>query len=157
MSFGRPFVMAPEVPKERIAILRKAFMATMQDPALQSDAAKARLDVAPLSGEERPFPLDLVPRVIPASEWATIEAGVTQRVRALEAFLSDLYDGAQILDDGVVPRRLVTTSAHFRREAYGIEPANGVLIHVSGVDLVRAQASECAPSVGTEWTIYALP
>ena len=91
-----------------------------------------------LSGEERPFPLDLVPRVIPASEWATIEAGVSQRVRALEAFLADLYGGhGQALEDGIVPRALVTSSAHFHRAAYGVEPANGVRVHVAGIDLVR--------------------
>ena len=90
-----------------------------------------------LSGEERPFPLDLVPRVIPAEEWAVIEAGVVQRVGALEAFLADLYGRAQVLEDGVVPRRLVLSSNHFHREATGIDPANGVHIHVAGIDLVR--------------------
>jgi uncharacterized circularly permuted ATP-grasp superfamily protein len=90
-----------------------------------------------LSGEERPFPLDLVPRVIPAPEWETIEAGVAQRVRALESFLADLYDRAQILEDGVVPRRLVLSSTNFHREAAGVDPPNGVRIHVAGVDIVR--------------------
>jgi len=91
-----------------------------------------------LSGEERPFPLDLVPRVIPSAEWATIEAGVTQRVRGLEAFLADLYGGhGQALEDGIVPRSLVSSSAHFHRAAYGVEPANGVRVQVAGIDLVR--------------------
>lgn len=91
-----------------------------------------------LSGEERPFPLDLVPRVIPAAEWTTVEAGVTQRVLALEAFLADLYGGqGQALEDGIVPRRLVTSSAHFHRAAYGVVPANGVRVQVAGIDLVR--------------------
>ena len=92
-----------------------------------------------LSGEERPFPLDLVPRVIPGDEWSVIEAGVVQRVRALEAFLADVYGGGQALEDGVVPRRLVTSSRHFHREAYGFAPPNGVRIHVAGIDLVRDQ------------------
>ncbi|GAB3351889.1 circularly permuted type 2 ATP-grasp protein [Amycolatopsis echigonensis] len=90
-----------------------------------------------LSGQERPFPLDLVPRVIPATEWTRLERGVTQRVRALEAFLADVYGDRQILRDGVLPRRLITSCEHFHREAYGIKPPNGVRIHVSGVDLVR--------------------
>jgi len=91
-----------------------------------------------LSGEERPFPLDLVPRVIPADEWATIETGVTQRVRALEAFLADLYGGhGQALEDGIVPRHLVASCQHFHRAAYGVEPPNGVRVHVAGIDLVR--------------------
>ncbi len=90
-----------------------------------------------LSGQERPFPLDLVPRVIPATEWTRLERGVAQRVRALEAFLADVYGDRQILRDGVLPRRLITSCEHFHREAYGIKPPNGVRIHVSGVDLVR--------------------
>jgi uncharacterized circularly permuted ATP-grasp superfamily protein len=90
-----------------------------------------------LSGQERPFPLDLVPRVVAAQEWSKLERGVAQRVRALEAFLADVYGDKQILRDGVLPRRLITSCAHFQREAFGINPPNGVRIHVSGVDLVR--------------------
>jgi uncharacterized circularly permuted ATP-grasp superfamily protein len=89
------------------------------------------------SGEERPFPLDLVPRILSANIWPTIEAGVGQRVRALEHFLADVYGLGRILDDGVVPRQLVTTCNHFHREAAGIEPANGVRVAVAGIDLVR--------------------
>ena len=90
-----------------------------------------------LSGRERPLPVDLVPRVITALEWPLIEAGVAQRIRALEAFLADVYGAGHILDDRVVPRSLVTSSSHFHREAHGIVPPNGVRIHVAGVDLVR--------------------
>jgi uncharacterized circularly permuted ATP-grasp superfamily protein len=93
-----------------------------------------------LKGEERPFPLDVVPRVIAADEWRHIEAGVAQRVRALEAFLADVYGVGEVLADGVVPRRLLATSAHFHREAAGVIPANGVRVHVSGVDLVRDES-----------------
>ncbi|MGC7093391.1 circularly permuted type 2 ATP-grasp protein [Amycolatopsis lurida] len=93
-----------------------------------------------LSGQERPFPLDLVPRVITAAEWLKLERGVAQRVRALEAFLDDVYGDAQILADGVLPRRLITSCSHFQREAFGINPPNGVRIHVAGVDLVRDEA-----------------
>jgi uncharacterized circularly permuted ATP-grasp superfamily protein len=88
-------------------------------------------------GEERPFPLDLIPRIIDAAEWDLITRAVRQRVTALERFLSDVYGRGEVLTDRVVPRRLVTTSAHFHREAYGINPANGVRVHISGVDLVR--------------------
>jgi uncharacterized circularly permuted ATP-grasp superfamily protein len=90
-----------------------------------------------LSGEERPWPLDLVPRIMPEEEWTVLETGVAQRVRALEAFLADVYGSGQILDDRIVPRRLVTTSEHFHRSAFGIEPANGVRIQVAGIDVVR--------------------
>jgi uncharacterized circularly permuted ATP-grasp superfamily protein len=90
------------------------------------------------SGEERPFPLDLVPRVISASEWSTIARGVAQRVRALERFLDDVYGPGEIMRARVVPRRLVVTSSHFHRAAVGgVAPANGVRVHVAGIDLVR--------------------
>jgi uncharacterized circularly permuted ATP-grasp superfamily protein len=90
-----------------------------------------------LFGEERPFPLDLVPRLLADDEWTVIERGVTQRVQALEAFLADVYGQAEVLADGIVPRRLVLTSAHFHRAAHGIDPPNGVRAHVSGIDLIR--------------------
>ncbi|TDH19687.1 circularly permuted type 2 ATP-grasp protein [Mycobacteroides franklinii] len=90
-----------------------------------------------LSGQERPFPLDLVPRVIAAAEWSRLERGIAQRVRALEMYLADIYGDQEILRDGVIPRRLVTSCEHFHREAAGINPPNGVRIHVAGIDLVR--------------------
>jgi uncharacterized circularly permuted ATP-grasp superfamily protein len=94
------------------------------------------------AGEERPFPLDLVPRIIDAAEWDRVASGVRQRVRALERFLADVYGPGQVLRDGVVPWNLITSSAHFHREAWGIDPANGVRVHVSGVDLVRDEEGE---------------
>ena len=93
-----------------------------------------------LSGQERPLPLDLVPRLVSAAEWAKLERGLVQRVRALEAFLADVHGEGQVLRDGVVPRRLVASCEHFHREVCGIEPANGVRIHVAGIDLVRDEA-----------------
>ncbi|MDT5138423.1 MAG: hypothetical protein QOD58_2685 [Mycobacterium sp.] len=90
-----------------------------------------------LSGQERPFPLDLVPRVISAAEWTRLERGITQRVKALEKFLDDIYGDQEILRDGVIPRRLITSCEHFHREAVGIVPPNGVRIHVAGIDLIR--------------------
>ena len=93
-----------------------------------------------LSGQERPFPLDLVPRVISAAEWSRLERGITQRVKALEHYLDDIYGEQEILRDGVIPRRLITSCEHFHREAVGIAPPNGVRIHVAGIDLVRDAA-----------------
>jgi uncharacterized circularly permuted ATP-grasp superfamily protein len=90
-----------------------------------------------VGGEERPFPLDIVPRVIDDAHWQTIERGVRQRVKALEAFLADVYGPCRVVDDGVMPRRVITSSKHFDREAYGIEPPNGVRVHIAGIDLVR--------------------
>lgn len=95
-----------------------------------------------LSGQERPFPLDLVPRVISAAEWARLERGITQRVKALEKYLDDIYGDQEILNDGVIPRRLVTSCEHFHRQAMGIVPPNGVRIHVAGIDLIRDEKGD---------------
>ena len=90
-----------------------------------------------LSGQERPFPLDLVPRVISAGEWSRLERGITQRVKALEMYLDDIYGDQEILNDDIIPRRLITSCEHFCRQAVGIVPPNGVRIHVAGIDLIR--------------------
>lgn len=90
-----------------------------------------------LSGQERPFPLDIVPRVISSGEWGRLQKGIVQRVKALEAFLADVYGDAEIIRDGVLPRRLITSCEHFHRAASGLTPPNGVRIHVAGIDLVR--------------------
>lgn len=89
------------------------------------------------SGQEEAFPLDIVPRLISAAEFSRTEVGLKQRVRALEAFLADIYGSGQIFGDGVIPRAVVTTSAHFVRAVAGFIPANGVRIHVAGIDLIR--------------------
>ena len=133
---------APGVPRPAAQDLFEVLQATPPEDfeSLGSTRDRAFRDrgvTFQLSGEERPFPLDLVPRVIAREEWATLSAGVVQRVKALEALLADLYGRGQILDDGVLPRRLVTSSNHFHRDAYGIEPPNGVRVHVAGIDVVR--------------------
>jgi uncharacterized circularly permuted ATP-grasp superfamily protein len=89
------------------------------------------------AGEERAWPLDIVPRVIPADDWDVLERGVSQRVRVLEAFLDDVYSTMSVVRDGVVPRSLITTSEHFHRAVHGFRPAGGVRVHVSGIDVVR--------------------
>lgn len=89
------------------------------------------------AGEERPFPVDVVPRVLAEDEWDHVAPGVAQRVRALEAFLADVYGPQRAVADGVVPRSVIVSSHHFCRAARGIEPPNGVRVHVSGIDLVR--------------------
>lgn len=94
------------------------------------------------AGEERPFPLDAVPRVIEHNEWSRIERGVQQRVRALEAFLDDAYGPQGCVRDGVLPAALIATSQHFYRQAAGIRAANGVRIQVAGIDLIRDERGE---------------
>jgi uncharacterized circularly permuted ATP-grasp superfamily protein len=90
-----------------------------------------------IGGEERAFPLDILPRVIEMDTWTTIDQGVQQRVKVLEMFLADVYDAGQVFDDGVIPRAVIATSSHFHRAAANVRPANGVRCHVSGIDLVR--------------------
>ncbi|WP_293912415.1 circularly permuted type 2 ATP-grasp protein [Deinococcus sp.] len=94
------------------------------------------------AGTERTFPFDPVPRIIPASEWAGLEAGLTQRVKALNAFLRDIYSDAQILNDGIIPAELVYTSTHFRREVHGLKVPLGVYTHIVGSDLIRDEAGQ---------------
>ncbi|HYR97000.1 MAG TPA: circularly permuted type 2 ATP-grasp protein [Candidatus Binatus sp.] len=89
------------------------------------------------AGAERIFPFDPVPRVIEAATWAHLEAGLVQRVRALDAFVADVYGKGEILADGVVPRDLILASPQYRRAAIGIRPAGSVWVTVAGIDLVR--------------------
>ena len=89
-------------------------------------------------GLERTFPMDLIPRIIPADEWAHVEAGLGQRVTALNLFLDDLYVGERAaVRDGIVPWSLVTSSDGFEREAFGIPVPRGARCLVAGIDLVR--------------------
>lgn len=89
------------------------------------------------TAHDRPFPLDLVPRIIPGEEWMAIEAGLRQRIRALNAFLDDVYHGREIVREGIVPWELVLGSPEFRRAVHGIRPPGGTYCHVAGCDLVR--------------------
>jgi len=86
---------------------------------------------------DRPFPLDLVPRIIPGEEWRRIKRGLAQRIRALNAFVDDVYHGREIVHEGIVPWELVVSRSAFARAAHGIRPPGGVYCHVSGCDLVR--------------------
>ncbi|MET0926026.1 MAG: circularly permuted type 2 ATP-grasp protein [Solirubrobacterales bacterium] len=89
------------------------------------------------SVRDRPFPLDLVPRIIPAAEWDEIERGLAQRLRALNSFIDDIYHGREIVREGIVPWQLVLGSPQFRRAVHGVRPPGGIYCHVAGCDLVR--------------------
>ena len=93
-------------------------------------------------GTERIFPFDPVPRVIPAHEWELLEAGLSQRLMALNLFLHDIYHEQHILRDGVVPAGLVLQGAFFRREFVGVNVPRRIYIHVCGTDLIRAADGE---------------
>jgi uncharacterized circularly permuted ATP-grasp superfamily protein len=86
---------------------------------------------------DRPFPLDLVPRIIPGAEWNTIKRGLAQRVRALNRFVDDVYHGREIIRAGIVPWMLVASRSHFARAAHGIRPPRSIYTHIAGCDLVR--------------------
>jgi uncharacterized circularly permuted ATP-grasp superfamily protein len=88
-------------------------------------------------GHERPFPFDLLPRLIAADDWAAMRAGLVQRVRALDLFLADVYGPRRCIADGVVPNRLVVSCAGFMREMAGIRPPSDRWVHWAGIDLVR--------------------
>jgi uncharacterized circularly permuted ATP-grasp superfamily protein len=86
---------------------------------------------------DRAWPLDIIPRVIEASEWRRIEAGLKQRAIALNHFIDDIYHGQRIVKDGVFPAMYLADSANFRPQCVGISPPLGVWAHVCGSDLVR--------------------
>jgi uncharacterized circularly permuted ATP-grasp superfamily protein len=88
-------------------------------------------------GTERIFPHDLLPRIITAAEWETIERGLTQRITALNLFLKDVYHDARIIEDGVIPGKIVYTCKHYRREMRGIKVPRDVYVTVVGTDLIR--------------------
>ena len=86
---------------------------------------------------DRILPFDTIPRVILAEDWTPIERGVQQRVRALNAFLWDIYHDQKILKDGVVPKELVLRNDNFRSEMIGYDPPCGTYIHINGTDIIR--------------------
>lgn len=88
-------------------------------------------------GTERIMPFDLIPRVIPAAEWAFLERGLEQRLRALNLFLHDIYHDQHIVRDGVVPLDIVRTAKHYRPELVGMDVPRDIYIHVCGTDLIR--------------------
>src|SRR5258707_9075255 len=93
-------------------------------------------------GTERIFPHDLLPRILTAAEWAHIERGLSQRITALNLFLKDLYHEGRILTDGVVPRELVYSCKHFRRQMRGLQVRRDAYVTVAGTDLIRTPSGE---------------
>jgi uncharacterized circularly permuted ATP-grasp superfamily protein len=115
----------------------------------QSEAEKAFLTqgitftvYGDTQGTERIFPYDLLPRVITAAEWRVLERGLTQRLTAINLFLKDIYHQGRILAEGVVPRELVHSCKHFRREMRGVDVHRDIYVSVAGTDLVRLESGE---------------
>src|SRR5580698_1607103 len=93
-------------------------------------------------GTERIFPYDLVPRLVTAEEWDRIERGLTQRITALNLFLHDVYHEGKILSQGVIPREIVYSCQHFRRQMRGLQVPRNVYVAVAGTDLLRLNSGE---------------
>lgn len=88
-------------------------------------------------GTERIFPFDLIPRIIPNREWMEVDRGLKQRIRALNAFLHDIYHDQEILKEEIIPRHYVETAAHFREEMVGVDVPLDTYVHICGTDLIR--------------------
>ena len=86
---------------------------------------------------DRAWPFDIIPRIIPKSEWDRVEAGLKQRVKALNLFIDDLYHDQKIIKDGVFPAEVLAESKNFRPQCVGVNPPLGVWAHICGSDLVR--------------------
>src|SRR6476646_10648295 len=93
-------------------------------------------------GTERIFPYDLLPRLITAAEWRVLEEGLTQRLTAINLFLTDIYHQGRILSEGIVPRELVYSCKHFRREMRGVDVHRDIYVSIAGTDLVRLESGE---------------
>jgi uncharacterized circularly permuted ATP-grasp superfamily protein len=93
-------------------------------------------------GTERIFPHDLLPRIIPSSEWEVIERGLTQRITALNLFLKDVYNDRKILNDRIIPGEILYTCKHFRRQMRGVKVPRDVYVTVCGTDLIRQPNGE---------------
>ncbi|MDR3764119.1 MAG: circularly permuted type 2 ATP-grasp protein [Acidobacteriota bacterium] len=129
--FQRLAEMAPEQFEERRKVAELSFLLQGITFTVYSDGA----------GTERLFPFDLIPRIIPYHEWEKVERGLAQRVKALNLFLKDIYGPQKILADKRIPRSLVYSCKHFRREMIGLQVPRGIYTHISGIDLIRDSAS----------------
>src|SRR6202158_6143527 len=137
---------APGVPREHYQALHKTLLGLPPEELLKRQQAA---DLTFLhegitftvygskEGTEKIFPNDLVPRIIPSSEWNKVEKGLTQRLTALNHFLRDIYHEGRILSEGIVPRELVYSCKHFRREMRGLNVPRDIYVSICGTDLVR--------------------
>src|SRR5271170_7564484 len=127
-------------------------LAQLPVEALRRRAAEAQRDLlergitftvySDATAIDRILPFDLIPRIITAEEWRTLEAGLIQRVRALNLFLHDVYHDQHILADGVVPRALVLGNAAYCKAMEGFDVPCGTYVHVCGIDIVRDEAGQ---------------
>ncbi len=119
----------------------------MEAKRAQADAAFRQVGITfavygDEAGTERLIPFDLIPRVIPAQEWAMLEKGLKQRVRALNLFIHDVYHGQRIVKAGVVPASQIYLNAQYRAQMQGVSVAGDNYCHIAGIDIVRAGEGE---------------
>jgi uncharacterized circularly permuted ATP-grasp superfamily protein len=127
-------------------------LSDISEPELRNRAVAAENDMFDLgvtftvysdkSAIDRVFPFDLVPRVLTAAEWTTIEAGLIQRVAVLNLFLADLYGPRHAIKDGLIPGPLIFGNPNFRREMQDVKVANGVYVAICGTDIVRDESGQ---------------
>ncbi|MEJ6979874.1 circularly permuted type 2 ATP-grasp protein [Pedobacter sp. P351] len=88
-------------------------------------------------GVEKIFPFDIIPRIITASDWTFIEAGIKQRLKALNIFLKDIYSNMFIVKDGIIPIEMIYSCPHFLREMFNVAVPHDIYVHIAGIDLIR--------------------
>jgi uncharacterized circularly permuted ATP-grasp superfamily protein len=93
-------------------------------------------------GTERIIPFDIIPRIVSAQEWQTLEKGLKQRIYALNQFIADIYGQQKILNDGIIPRSIIDTSKGFLPPCFGLQPPEGIWCHITGTDLVRDRSGQ---------------
>lgn len=123
------------------------YLSSLDDAEIQARKKAAELAIIEMGisftiyseGEniDRAWPFDIIPRVIPRSEWKAVEAGLVQRLTALNMFINDIYNEQRIVKDKIVPEYVFANSRNFRKQCKGITPPHGVWAHICGSDLVR--------------------
>ncbi len=144
--FAEPGVPRPaaEALSRRLADLSKEEAVQRQNAA---EAAMMRMGItfnvySDNQGVEKTFPFDIIPRIVSAAEWQTIDAGLKQRITALNMFLDDIYHDRKIVKDKVVPAEIIESSKGLRPQCQGLNPPRGIWIHVTGTDLIRHSDGE---------------
>lgn len=123
---------SPERLAEKVADAEEVFRRTGITFAVYGDP----------DASERLIPFDIVPRIISAAEWRRLSAGIEQRVRALNAFLDDIYHRQEIIQAGIVPQRLIAENDAFLPQMIGMRPPGGIYTHIIGTDIVRTGADD---------------
>ncbi len=93
-------------------------------------------------GEERIIPYDIIPRILSGTEWKKLKAGLEQRIKALNAYLADIYGVREIVKAGIIPADLVWRNPAYRPEMAGLGVPHGIYIHIAGIDIVRVDGDD---------------